>query len=140
MNMGDLSETEWVMVAGIPYHLQSIELIKRIGEFCGELVEVDWQHWSSEFVKILIKRVGPVPDSIPILFTEEEFNVIIVQSPGSSSVSSLSPRGFAGIQMPHPTSATGSVHGKNHTRGCMETPTGSDDSSSVNSNPNSRPT
>ncbi|CAI0383832.1 unnamed protein product [Linum tenue] len=105
----DVSSARWVMVSGIPVHLKSVNLIRSIGEFCGSLVEIDWNHWTSDVIRLGVRVVGELPERIPIRFGADCYWVKV--SPvselytGESSDPSFRPRG----DMNRPTSVSGSM-------------------------------
>ncbi|CAL1372576.1 unnamed protein product [Linum trigynum] len=77
-------DSQWILVFGIPLHLKSIDLINLIGRFCGKLLEVDWNHWSADFIRIRVRMIDEPPSTIPVRFAGERFSIRIITAPMSA--------------------------------------------------------
>ncbi|CAN1279443.1 hypothetical protein LINPERPRIM_LOCUS17024 [Linum perenne] len=70
------SNEAWVVVRGIPLHLRSIELFRKIGEFCdGFICAEDGLSLSS--IRLKVKRGALIPEEAPICFGSVIFRVSI---------------------------------------------------------------
>ncbi|CAL1375746.1 unnamed protein product [Linum trigynum] len=81
-------EVTWILATDIPLHLKSVELIKTIGNFCGDFLEIDWNLWCFPFVRIRIRKVRVIPDKVILKFGNQSIVVGISVPP----VKSLSQR------------------------------------------------
>ncbi|CAN1180877.1 hypothetical protein LINPERHAP2_LOCUS35020, partial [Linum perenne] len=70
------SNEAWVVVRGIPLHLRSMELFRKIGEFCdGFICAEDGLSLSS--IRLKVKRGALIPEEAPICFGSVIFPVSI---------------------------------------------------------------
>ncbi|CAL1355166.1 unnamed protein product [Linum trigynum] len=134
---GDASDTMWILVTGIPCHLKSVDLIKEIEKFCGFLVEVDWNHWSADFIRIRVRVDNFLPDCTPILFAGRWYRMKVVRADldEASSLLDSQPRRVS-MRLITEDEA---LHGNGRSRGCMTAGTGSEVRFPENSNRKSGP-
>ncbi|CAN1768371.1 hypothetical protein LINPERHAP1_LOCUS10605 [Linum perenne] len=64
----------WLTIRGIPVHLRSSDLFRQIGSECGVFLGFETCN-SLSSVRIKIRRVGDIPDSLPIFFENSVFRV-----------------------------------------------------------------
>ncbi|CAL1355156.1 unnamed protein product [Linum trigynum] len=81
------SDDTWILVFGIPLHLKSVDLLVTIGNFCGSFIEVDWNSWSLDFVRIRIRKIRKIPESVLLLAGSVGFTARVVVSPTASDSS-----------------------------------------------------
>ncbi|CAN1127455.1 hypothetical protein LINPERHAP2_LOCUS4047 [Linum perenne] len=66
----------WITASGIPIHLRSSDLIRHLGTVCGDFL--DFEACSSlSSVRIKIRLLGRLPETIPIKFEQVSFEVRI---------------------------------------------------------------
>ncbi|CAN0881137.1 hypothetical protein LINGRAHAP2_LOCUS14059, partial [Linum grandiflorum] len=60
----------WLRVDGIPLHLRSIDLFRKLGNVCGGFVDFNEDGCSLNAVRIKVNKVGVIPHRFPVLFEE----------------------------------------------------------------------
>ncbi|CAI0433024.1 unnamed protein product [Linum tenue] len=80
-----LDDACWMLVFGIPLHLKSVNLIRTIGEFCGNLLDIDWNSWASSCVRMKVIAKGSTSSSIPLVYEDQWFTVDVKVLPASLS-------------------------------------------------------
>ncbi|CAN1176148.1 hypothetical protein LINPERHAP2_LOCUS32378 [Linum perenne] len=83
----------WIIARGIPIHLRSQDLFRKLGSACGDYLEhEDCESLSS--IRIKIKLSGTLPEEVPICFEDRVFSVSIekesVDLPKALPISSVS--------------------------------------------------
>ncbi|CAI0400733.1 unnamed protein product [Linum tenue] len=71
----------WVRIDGIPLHLRSDELLAQLGNFCGEVREIQDQGVSLNEVRIRIVPNEVIPDEIPLCYESFVFPVRVAVEP-----------------------------------------------------------
>ncbi|CAL1369923.1 unnamed protein product [Linum trigynum] len=75
----------WIMAFGIPAHLKSLDVCRKIGEFCGGFVDVNRNGWDGPFICIQVKSGAQIPEQVPLIFGTTLFPVKIVVPPAAQS-------------------------------------------------------
>ncbi|CAN1138419.1 hypothetical protein LINPERHAP2_LOCUS10673 [Linum perenne] len=80
-------EVEWITIRGIPVHLCSTDFFRQIGPECGFFLAFETCS-SLSSVRIKIRRVGALPEFIPVKFEGRIFQIQVTPDLSSSPVDS----------------------------------------------------
>ncbi|CAL1381761.1 unnamed protein product [Linum trigynum] len=86
-----------ILAYDIPLHLKILDLIESIGNFCVGFLVVDWNAWSSLFVRIKVRAVGLIPREVPLRFGNSYYVVRISKPPAAEA--ELSPAGGSRVSI-----------------------------------------
>ncbi|CAN0863474.1 hypothetical protein LINGRAHAP2_LOCUS8700, partial [Linum grandiflorum] len=80
-------DVAWIVVRGIPLHLRSKKLFRKVGNVCGKFLCSDEGRYLDS-VRIKIKMTGPFPGEIPICHDQDVFPLRIdLEAPSLVSAS-----------------------------------------------------
>ncbi|CAN1178336.1 hypothetical protein LINPERHAP2_LOCUS33614 [Linum perenne] len=75
---------EWVVASGIPLHLRSVDLFKRLGYLCGGYVDHDSSCCSFNAIRVKVKSSATIPRSISVSYHGRSFPVSIYRESAES--------------------------------------------------------
>ncbi|CAN1189146.1 hypothetical protein LINPERHAP2_LOCUS39720 [Linum perenne] len=72
----------WVQVQGIPLHLRSEDLFRKIGELCGGFINFDERLCDWNAVRIKVVNSSDRPESFMLKFRDESFRLVLFNEAG----------------------------------------------------------
>ncbi|CAN1132781.1 hypothetical protein LINPERPRIM_LOCUS30277 [Linum perenne] len=78
-NFLELQDMCWVLVFGIPVHLRSEEIFRKIGSACGGMIDSRDTDFSA--VRLKVKRSVSIPSSLFLEFEGTRFEIKVVEEP-----------------------------------------------------------